>query len=391
MISQICTFIKWKLIHLLMRMNIIEQDRKNYFVSKIDKNAPWVFISYLAEVFYNLHDKSYLNSHQNKKETIEIVKIFNNLGYNVYIQDYYSGAKLPKLKKVEIVFGIDILFDKACRYYNPKYKIYYGTGAFWRHQNKQIYTITDNFNKQYNSQIPYRRLTNENCSSEIADKILQIGSHYTIATYPEDLRNKITIIHQSSQLTNDTDNVCYSLENEYLYLGSSGPLLKGLSLLVDYFSNHKDNILNVVGPVEDDIYKALKNDLTDNIIFHGYMNVNSEDFKKITDKCNFLVFPSGSEGGCPGSVLTAMKKGLIPIVTPWAAFDEIEEYGYLLKNWDVTSIEQGIEWSHKLSKKEIELRKVKCKRYVSKTYNINRFSEEFYDYFKGILLSDKEM
>ena len=72
----------------------------------------------------------------------------------------------------------------------------------------------------------------------------------------------------------------------------------------------------------------MKRKISPNIKLWGFMDINSDELTAIIDRCNFLIYPSGSEGGCPGAVINSMKKGLIPIVTPWAAFDGIEEYGF---------------------------------------------------------------
>lgn len=59
--------------------------------------------------------------------------------------------------------------------------------------------MTDYINKEYGGHIPYRRMTKDHDACEQADVIMQIGSSYTAATYPEHLADKIIIIDQSSQ------------------------------------------------------------------------------------------------------------------------------------------------------------------------------------------------
>jgi glycosyltransferase involved in cell wall biosynthesis len=59
--------------------------------------------------------------------------------------------------------------------------------------------------------------------------------------------------------------------------------------------------------------------------------------------CAFNIFPSGSEG-CPGSVITLMQMGVIPITSQWGAIDQIEHYGYLLPELSVEAISKAIEY-----------------------------------------------
>lgn len=66
------------------------------FVSEISKKSPWVYISYISVSFYRRDDKQYFNSHQNIRESIEIVRLFNEKGYNVYVQSPKSRKNYHK-------------------------------------------------------------------------------------------------------------------------------------------------------------------------------------------------------------------------------------------------------------------------------------------------------
>lgn len=61
------------------------------YKSKIGKKSPWVFIPYIPEACYR-RDLAYLNGHQNRREMKQIVSVFNNLGFNVFIQKYSDTA-----------------------------------------------------------------------------------------------------------------------------------------------------------------------------------------------------------------------------------------------------------------------------------------------------------
>lgn len=359
---------------------------KDYYISKISRKAPWVYISYIADPFYHLDDGEYLSKHQNKREAIAMVEVFNTLGYNVYVQDYFSKNDIPLINP-QIILGHEPNMIRASKLYPDAKKIYYATGAYSEHQNNQIKLITDTFSKKYNCRIPYRRLVE--CSNpsysitnayKIADKILLIGSKFTVATFPEDIQKKITTIHQSTQYTREIDEIRYAPNNEFFFMGSSGNLLKGVSLLIEYFSEHNEFVLNLVGSLEEDVKKALQSKITPNIKLHGFMNVNSVEFIEIVNRCNFIIYPSGSEG-MPGAVLNSMKLGLIPIVTKWSAFDEIEDYGYLMEEWNTESIDRGVKWGMTLTEKEVAERKKNCSNYVTQTYNIKKFQKEFEQIF----------
>lgn len=382
---------KRKIKRVLTKCRIIEDFKpKDYYISKISKKAPWVYVAYIEHPFYHQNEDAYLDRHQNMREAIAQVEIFNELGYNVYVQNYLSKGEIPKYE-FSIVFGHEPNFTKVA-IANPRaLKVHYVPGAYIEHRNGQIIRMTDYFNKTYHANVPYRRLLeydNQDYASpaayEIADSILMIGSKFTIETFPPHLRSKITLIHQSTQKNTQNTEIKLGSNKDFFFMGSGGNLLKGISLLIEYFTKHPENNLHIVGPIEDDVKKAISCILTDNIKFYGFVNANSETMSEIMGQCNFIIYPSGSEGS-PGAVLNSMKTGLIPIVTRWSAFDEIESYGYVLENWDVASISKGIEWSHTLSDERILELKQNCARYVTETYNLDKYKREFKDYFTNII------
>lgn len=375
--------IKNWLRNLLIRLHVLRDKSEEIYISKLSDDKPWVYVAYISRPFFHKDDDEYMSTHQNKREAIVQTDIFNELGYNVYVQHYSSTKEIPNIK-FDIVFGHEPNFVRAANKNPSALKIHYVPGAYVTHRNGQIKKMTDYVNKTYNSSIPYRRLLNEDISCgnvktayNIADSILLIGSKYTVETFPIELHNKIVTIHQSTQLTHTIDNIDYSPENEYFFMGSGGNLLKGISLLLEFFSMHKDYKLNIVGPVEADVKEALKELISDNIIMHGFVDVNSDNMIDIMSRCNFVIYPSGSEGGMPGAVLNSMKNGLIPVVTKWAAFDEIEEYGYILDEWTVDAIAKGIAWSQSLSQDEVVRLKRSGAAFVERTFNIDNYKKEF--------------
>lgn len=355
------------------------------YISEVSKKSHWVYISYISDVFCHKEDESYLNVHQNRKEALAIVSVFNKLGYNVYVQSFCSNNKLPRLKKVDLVFGLEPNFERACQKYSGAKRVYYATGAYFEHQNRQVIYITDYVNAKHGSHLSYKRLVQPHRSNEIADSILMIGSEFTKLTCPVELRHKITILHQSVQSRRVIGTIKYSSENEYFYMGSYGNLLKGMPLLFEYFISHPRQVLNVVGPVEEDYWQqVIEKSITSNIRFYGFLDVESDELFEIIDRCNFMIYPSLSEG-CPGSVLCSMKNGLIPIVTKWAAFDGVEDYGFLIKDYSIEELGKGIEWSQTLSREKVVAMKKRCAEFVKKTYSLERFTQEFTNYFTKIL------
>lgn len=355
--------------------------KRDIYILENNPELSWVFISYIPYVFY-AKDRKQLISHQNQQEMIRMVEIFSELGYNIYVMDYTSKRTIPDIN-VKVVFGLDPVLQRACAKYKDAIKVYYATGAYYTHQTNMALRMTDDFNSFFHSHIPYRRLVAPHDSCQIADKILLIGSNYTIETYPQEVRHKISLIHQSTQISKTIDVVRVADGREFIFMASGGNALKGVGLLIRYFSMHPEYTIHIIGPIEYGVNEAIRNKLTTNVVLHGYMNVNDKHFMDILKKCNFLIYPSGSEAGSPGAVLILMKNGLIPIVSRWAAFDEIGDYGYMLDSVDIQSIDNAVKWACGLGDEQILNMKRRVKQFTEETYNLDRFASEL----KSFILS----
>lgn len=360
---------------------------KHSYVSRVSKDGKWVLISYLPDVFYHQNNPFYMKVHQNRCEMIKINKVFNELGYNTIIVDYNSN-EIPKDLNVDIIFGIEPAFVYLSQMYPNAYKIYYATGAYFEHQNKMIKARTDEFNKLFNTNLPYRRMVNIHNSIEISDCILQIGSKFTIETYPECYRRKISIIDQSSIDFKGVFRRALTPTRNYIWLGSSGNVLKGLDLVLNYFIENPQYILYVVGPIEEDFREIYSKVMTDNIHLCGFVNMDSQQFMKIAANCNFLIYPSASEG-MPGSVINLMKLGVIPLLSKWASIDDIKSLGFMMKDLDIQSISMAVNWCNSLSNEEINRLSEECSAYATRKYSINNFEYQFKTFISRVIKSNE--
>ncbi|WP_459478701.1 glycosyltransferase [Clostridium saccharoperbutylacetonicum] len=373
--------IKSQLIDMGIENNKIKST--NYYKSIIGENNPEVLISYVNTSFYvDLNKKI---THGNNIESMIIRGVFNKLGYNFYsinhdtlFDDYNLCESYPRM-----VMGVEPNFPKLCNTYSKAIKIYYATGSYWEYQNCMIKKRTDEVNIKKNANIDYSRLVQPNKSAECADYIIQIGSNYTIQTYPEKLRKKIYLIRQSTfgylNLDIGTKLTQYS-KKDYMWFGSGGNILKGLDLVLEYFKNDSSVNLHIIGgPLENKFEKAYYEELynTENIKYYGFIPISDSRILELANRCSFIIFPSCSEG-MPGSVLNMMRLGLIPILSLSAAFDEIEKYGIVIHKLNVEGIGQAVRESKKIANsKEISKKFEKCYEFVKKNYNEKTFEEDF--------------
>ena len=337
------------------------------------------YISYLPSPFFNSHNIKYLAGHQNRKESLIIGDIFKKFDFN-YIVERPEKA-FPKKSSYKIVFGLEPNFCKIALNTPNSLKIYYATGAYNEHQNKMIIQRTDKFNENNNCNIKYHRIVSNHNAYEICDYIFQIGTKFTLETYPEKYLKKIILIDQSCEDFDDfsiEDKLKIVDKTKFIWFGSGGSILKGLDLLINYFKNNPYLELNIVGNIDYDFEVVVKEEIlkASNIIYHGYKFIHDPSFYAIVKQCTFVVFPSGSEG-CPGSVINLMKMGIIPIVSRWAAVDQINDLGILIESLQPDGIRDAINKSQALSKEMIIELATKNSNYAKEKYNINQFKLQF--------------
>jgi hypothetical protein len=374
-----------------------------YYLTCIDKNAPWVIISYITAPFYKINNQDYFLTHQNAQESIKIKELIQKKGFNILIINHsHSLGKLMNLKlriqlskiknkKIQFIFGLEPNFEIVAKLYAPNsLKIYYATGSYYLHQNSSILNRTDTVNNKRNINLQYKRLVSDHLSVSISDYILQIGSSYTIQSYPPEYHEKIYLIRQSTTIKSHID-FKFKSENinktNFLWFGSYGSILKGVDLLIDFFKKREDINLDIVGNLDTDFLQAFENDifLSNNINYLGYMNVNSREFIEVLEKNTFIIYPSASEGGTPGSVLNAMKNGLVPILSRYSAFDGINDLGFIINELNLESIEYVVNHVLELDNEDISKLIKKNIDYVINNHSLDSFQIDIKHFFDKVI------
>lgn len=106
-----------------------------------------------------------------------------------------------------------------------------------------------------------------------------------------------------------------SARKHFLWLGSNGLIHKGLDILLDLFSTMPELTLHIYGVPAAENHLLCSFDVP-NIILHDRIDILSEKFlTEVVAQNAFVISLSCSEGMTSG-VITAMRHGLIPLVTP---------------------------------------------------------------------------
>lgn len=347
-----------------------------------------ILVSYITEPFFKSNNKNYLNGHQNRRETLIIADILRKLNYS------FKFVRLDKIvriaSKYDVIFGVEPNFINAC-ISNPKaIKIYYATGAYCNHQDKMVVDRTDEFNKTHNASISYTRRPIIHNACEIADYIFQIGSKYTISTYPIHLQRRIRLIRQTChefKFDNFIERKLKQFNKScFVWMGSGGSILKGLDIVLDYFIAHSNYELHVLGPIDDDVYAYYRQPLLscNNIHIHGFVDLDSSLMEEIGLSSTFTIMLSGSEG-CPGAVINMMKLGCIPIVSKYCAFEGLENVGTIVDSIDINSFDNAVKSAQLLSS-EILTEQIKKSYHISNsTFNSANFYNDLRSAFDDVL------
>ncbi|MFH6999043.1 hypothetical protein ACHRVZ_13985 [Flavobacterium sp. FlaQc-57] len=377
--------------HIIYRLKVSAKKVKDFlfpFVYTNYNSDKWIYISYLTEPFRRKDNLVFLNGHQNRREILVLSNILNDLKISYDITDH--NCFLKNKKNYDFIFGIEPGFEKASLKNKSALKIYYATGAYYTHQNNEVIRKTDHFKKKWNVKYPYYRLVKKHNSCEIADYIIQIGSKFTVETYPEHLRKKIFLVNQSTPEIfkfNLEDKIKNTSRDNYIWLGGGGTLLKGLDLVFDYFFQNKNLKLHVVGDIDFEFMEIYRDKIiaSENIYLYGFQNIDDEKFYNIVKECCFIIYPSSSEGGAPGSVLTLQKYGLIPIVSKYASMDDINSLGFQIPTIDMSGIKMGINWSLGLNNNEIEKLMLQNYEYVTANFTLEGYKTAMSSLFNKLL------
>lgn len=119
------------------------------------------------------------------------------------------------------------------------------------------------------------------------------------------------------------------LPTSFIFFGGNGLICKGLDLVLEAFDGMHNLELHVFGPLgEKDFWKYYKPLLMVNpqIHVHGFVDVGGKIFQEVTSRAAFNIFPASSEGAAT-SVVTAMRAGVIPLVT-YEAGVNVEPFGF---------------------------------------------------------------
>lgn len=354
-------------------------------------NQPRLLICYMAGGY--LTDLLKYKGRTQYYEIFEIVNTFCDFGYCIdiiYCNDI-SAVEILNKKKYDLIFGFGESFYLSSQLHKSAISIFYMTEHHpefsIREENKRL----DYFYSRHGKRIPYKRSgifykpyhmtlkhTHVITMSETEPLKEQYSDPYSI--FPTGISNPDFIFKQK--------NHEYARKN-FLCLGSAGAIHKGLDLLIDVFSNRDDLTLHL-GGFRDDEKKFLNIPKSNNIVDYGYIDIKSETFLTIVDKCSFIILLSCSEA-CSTAITTGMLHGLIPIVMKDAGFNRLGENAIFLNDYKIEYISQKLTEIANFPPEYIQTFSNKVHKFASSNFTVEAFNKSFREIIKDILHERKDI
>ena len=163
-----------------------------------------------------------------------------------------------------------------------------------------------------------------------ADHVIVYGNQYVLDNYLkyDTRKERYSLLpafyfncHQPDIANKDFEGTRHSM----CWFGSLGLIHKGLDIAIDIALEHPEITLHICGATKRErefwnYYGPLIKDKP-NIIDHGFINIESQEFVDIMAQCAFMINPSISEGGAAAILNVVANGGLIPICSKASGLD----------------------------------------------------------------------
>lgn len=385
------------------------------FILKI---LPKVMVKVIYYYYYNRIKKNFFNKNYKKKALLSYIKYpfskdslshtnffearawadtLNDMGYVVDIIDYRNN-KPPNLSSYDLICGFGDVFQKVfeSKELLKAKTIYYGTGMHVCFQNHaSLKRVKAVFKKKGVWLGKSARIAEKTWSHQttLVDGMIILGNEITLKSYSKYYNGKIYIQPAPFYNIQNAIKIIENRKNEslkhFLWFGSSGLIHKGLDLCLEYFSKNKNIYLHVCGPKEVEFMNAYEDELfhCQNIKYHGFVDINSDEFKNILETCSFTIFPSCSEGGAPALLTVIGNGGLIPLITRETGVNT--EHQIWIDKFNYDSLESAIEKANSYTLEEVKEIQKKNHSHVISNNSLKVYKQKLYFNLNQIINNTK--
>ncbi len=381
-----------KLIRLIQKMFGSEKLVKDIFKTKRERK---VLLCYLPEAFKNKKQPKY---HSNFTECYTAAEAFDRLGYSV---DCASRNKRGiDYSRYDVIFGIN------CPAYSSSFtaesettplRIFYSVGAHTFYNLRITAERNKEFNKRHNCWLlpSFHYVPGNGMNyymSQMSDAVISLGDSFLT----EQMRAEGESTDNVKKLPAFYFKVCepdkqkdfLKCRNNILWFGSSGMMHKGLDIAIDFAIEHPQFTLHICGgsKQEKDFWRYYmpKIKKAGNIIVHGFVDIEREEFANVLAECGILLNPSLSESGAV-SVLNVLGNGaLLPVYSKGTGLD-IANIGIEVDKVTYENFKTALLDVAQLSIDTFEQKAWSAHHYVKERYTLEKYRETMYNHIKEII------
>jgi len=353
---------------------IFQRPIRNIFNKRNSKKA---LLSYSTYHF----KKSNYKAHSNYQESVAVAEIMDSLGFNVDVVNNNRDTRLS-LNDYDVIIGEGIPLYQCIVKNTQGKKVYYATGSHpWQCTQASLHRLSE-FAKRYKS-VPLKSTRVQDfrwgIAASCADSVICIGNEQTKQSFLDNGVSQIDLIrpsfHQGNiPYTRTLDDIATARKTA-LWFGSYGLLHKGLDIAIEAFRCRSDWTLHVCGytNAEQELLQSL--DVPENVIIHGFLNVESDFFSELAARCLYVILPSCSEG-IATSVITAMGRGaMIPIVTKECGVD-INDFGVNINALNCDGVLDSLMFCDSISDSELLARSIAAYNNANTMYTFDAYKKD---------------
>lgn len=349
---------------------------RNAGKSDDDGCKPRALLVYITEPFTMKEDDPRFLTHQNMRQSWNIVQVLGELGYIVDVAHANDLKFSPKVQ-YHIVIRQKVGHFPAMEspFLLKAIKVYLATGMNPLVHNQNLKRRHEAYASRRGRTLPLVRTSSEEMMYvAVADAIFAFGNKNTGETWRQSFDCPLYMFNNYAYSLHTNPNIgknyCEARKN-FLYFASSTQILKGLDLLLEIFPQHPELHLYVCGGYEKerDFCSSYSNELqyTPNIHPSGWIHINSPEYHQITSICAYTILPSCSEGSA-GSIVQTMSAGLSPVVTKECGIDT-DNFGVTFQNDSLEEIEHVILGLASMPPKEVQRRCEKSRTVAELCYS----------------------
>ena len=321
--------------------------------------------------------------HTNRIECRAAGDILHELGYQVDVVDFYADSSI-RYEDYEVIYGMGRNLEKSFACSKPMRRIYYATGACTIFSNMETLRKSRAFHGRSGmfalGSVRYTAMS-QDAQHLLSDRVIVLGNAFTKGTYlrfdADDSRYSNLDAFFYRTYTPDIKGKDFGeARRHFIWFGSSGLLHKGLDTAIDVFLRRRDLFLHICGANkgEAEFFKFYGPLIAGagNITDHGFIDIQSEEFRRLMDTCAFAIYPSVSEGGAPALLTVMGNGGLIPLACESVGLDMHPEIGYVRAN-DSGGYLEAIEKLSSMDDEELrtlsgQIMRDTCRRYTIGNY-----------------------